>query len=722
MNIEDALQTFIVESRELLDAMEQALLSLDEVPDAEAVNAIFRAAHTIKGSAGLFGLEHVVAFTHVAESVLDELRGGRIAVQPALVALLLSTCDHMRALVEAVAAGITEPDAALQAAGAPLLGSLAAYLAPADAPLAEAPAAAGSAAAGAARARLWHLSLRFGAGVLRNGMDPMSFFRYLGTLGTVRALVTLDEHLPAAEAMDPESCWLGFELSLETTADQAAIESVFEFVLDDCQLRIVAPDAGIAAFVALVQSLPEEPRRLAEVLARCGSVGAHEIERALGAQGAPPRSAPAPAGPAAAAPAAATAAAALDKQPAAREPKARESQSVRVDSDKLDRLIDLVGELIIAQAGASLAARRTADLDLHEAHSTLAGLVQQVRDSALQLRMVKIGATFSRFQRVVHDVSRELGKDIALVIKGEDTELDKTVVEKIADPLTHLVRNAMDHGIGTPEQRLALGQPERGTITLEAFHDAGSVVIEVRDDGRGLDRARILAKGIERGLVEPDKVLSDAEVFSLIFEPGFSTAEKVTNLSGRGVGMDVVKRNITALRGTVSVSSVAAQGTTVSVRLPLTLAIIDGFQVGVGSSVFVVPLEMVEECVEFRATEDAARDYTDLRGQVLPFVRLRELFDLGGSPGARQNIVVLRHGAQKVGLVVDALLGEAQTVIKPMSRMFAEVRGISGSSIRATGDVALILDVPALIQLAAQPDSASRPVGARTLSTAASRA
>jgi two-component system chemotaxis sensor kinase CheA len=709
MNLEDALQTFIVESRELLDAMEASLLSLDDSPDAEAVNAIFRAAHTIKGSAGLFGLDHVVAFTHVAESVLDGVRDGRIGVQPALVALLLSSCDHMRALVDAVADGRTEPEAALQAAGAPLLAALSAYLR-ADVDADAAADAVPAAAAGSARARLWHLSLRFGPGVLRNGMDPMSFFRYLGTLGTIRALETLDEHLPAAEAMDPECCWLGFELALETTADKAAIESVFEFVLDDCQLRIVAPDSGVAEFVALVQSLPEEPLRLGEILARCGSVTALEIGRALAAQAAqtaqtaqPPHS-PRRIGEllveqGAVAPALVQAA--VEKQQPSRDGKARESQSVRVDSDKLDRLIDLVGELIIAQAGASLAAKRTADLDLHEAHSTLAGLVQEVRDSALQLRMVKIGATFSRFQRVVHDVSRELGKDIALVIRGEDTELDKTVVEKIADPLTHLVRNAMDHGIGTPEQRRSLGQPERGTITLEAFHDAGSVVIEVRDDGAGLSRERILAKGIERGLVDADKVLSDAEVFNLIFEPGFSTAEKVTNLSGRGVGMDVVKRNITALRGTVSVSSRPAQGTTVTVRLPLTLAIIDGFQVGVGSSVFVLPLETVEECIEFRAADDAGRDYTDLRGQVLPFVRLRQLFELGGSPGVRQNIVVLRHGGQKVGLVVDALLGEAQTVIKPLSRMFAEVRGISGSSIRATGDVALILDVPALIQLAA---------------------
>ncbi|HEY0817381.1 MAG TPA: chemotaxis protein CheA, partial [Rhizobacter sp.] len=325
--------------------------------------------------------------------------------------------------------------------------------------------------------------------------------------------------------------------------------------------------------------------------------------------------------------------------------------------------------------------------------------------SALQLRMVKIGGTFSRFQRVVHDVSRELGKDIALVVSGEDTELDKTVVEKIGDPLTHLVRNAMDHGIESPELRAARGKPARGTVKLNAYHDSGSIVIEVSDDGGGLDRERILAKAVERGLVEAGKPLSDKEVFALIFEAGFSTAEKVTNLSGRGVGMDVVKRNITALRGSVGITSALGQGTTITVRLPLTLAIINGFQIGVGRAVFVVPLELVEECVEFKA--DGEHDYVDLRGQVLPFIRLREFFSVSGPASARPNIVVVKHAGLKFGLVVDTLLGEAQTVIKPLSKMFGQVRGISGSSILGSGDVALILDVPALAQHAAPPARAS---------------
>ncbi|HEY9109673.1 MAG TPA: chemotaxis protein CheA [Roseateles sp.] len=696
MNLDQALQTFIAESRELLEDVESALLSLDQAEDrGESVAAIFRAAHTIKGSAGLFGLDHVVAFTHVAESVLDEVRAGRLLVGESLLATLLACCDHLHALIDAIAGGNTEADPALQRAAEPLLAQLRAALGEGDAP---AKAVAASAPATTTTVpHLWHLSLRFGADVLRNGMDPLSFIRYLQTLGEIRTLVTLGDALPEADAMDPEACYLGFEIAFSTTADKATIEGVFEFVLDDSSVRILPPDSRIDEYVALIQALPEESARLGEILVRCGTVTAHELEQALRRQ-------------AAAKPTlqplgsllveqgsvrSEVVQAALEKQNQAKDVKSRERGSVRVDADKLDRLIDLVGELIIASAGASLAARGTQSAELHEAHSTLAGLVEEVRDSALQLRMVKIGATFSRFQRVVHDVSRELGKDIALQVSGEDTELDKTVVERIADPLTHLVRNAMDHGIEPAAVREAAGKPSQGTLKLNAYHDSGSIVIEVGDDGGGLHRDRILAKAVERGLVEPGRTLTDAETYALIFEPGFSTAAQVTNLSGRGVGMDVVKRNIEALRGSVSLASTPGAGTTVTVRLPLTLAIIDGFQVAVGKSVFVVPLEMVEECVAY--TAEPGHDYANLRGEVLPFLRLRELFELEDTAAARQNIVVVRVGGQKLGLVVDRLLGEFQTVIKPLSRMFAQVKGISGSSILGNGSVALILDVPALL-------------------------
>jgi two-component system chemotaxis sensor kinase CheA len=328
--------------------------------------------------------------------------------------------------------------------------------------------------------------------------------------------------------------------------------------------------------------------------------------------------------------------------------------------------------------------------------------VEEVRDSALTLRMVQIGATFNRFQRVVRDVSKELGKDIELVISGAETELDKTVVEKIGDPLTHLVRNSMDHGIESAEVRLANGKPAKGTLRLNAYHDSGSIVIEVSDDGGGLKKDRILQKAIEKGLVAPDANLTDKEIFNLIFEAGFSTSDAVSNLSGRGVGMDVVRRNINALRGTIDIESAQGEGTTIRIRLPLTLAIIDGFLVGVGTSSFVIPLDLVVECIELsdedrRAGEE--RNYLSLRGQVLPYMRLRDLFDVKGDQVRRENVVVVQYGNARAGLVVDALLGEFQTVIKPMGRIFSHVNGIGGSTILGSGEVALILDVPRLVQL-----------------------
>ena len=697
IDLDQVLHTFILEARELLEDMEAALLRVaDEADPRESINAIFRAAHTIKGSSGLFGLDAVVTFTHVVESVLDRVRDGAVALGEPLVALMLASGDYIGRLVDAVERGEPQADPKTEPEGAALLARLQEFLAVEEVPAEPAPAVPGTAADASGPAR-WHVSLRFGPDVLRNGMDPLSFIRYLGTLGEIEHIVTLPDAVPGLDTLDPEACCLGFEIAFITNADKAAIENVFEFVIDDCALRIVPPGSRIAQYIELIQSLPEQPSRLGEILVRCGSVTAHELETALQLQAG---SVPAQkigailAGQGKVAPQVVEAA--LAKQKQVKETRSTESQSVRVDADKLDRLINLVGELIIATAGANLVARRTRNLELMERNSTLAELVEEVRDSALQLRMVKIGGTFARFKRVVHDVARELGKDIELAVSGEDTELDKTVVEKIGDPLMHLVRNAMDHGIDSPELRAARGKRATGTVSLNAFHDSGSIVIQVSDDGGGLNRERILAKGIERGLVEPGRAMTDAEVYALIFEPGFSTAEQITNLSGRGVGMDVVKRNITALRGSVAIASEPERGTTVTVRLPLTLAIINGFQVAVGKSVFVVPMDMVDECVEFSA--EPGHDYTDLRGQVLPFIRLRELFDVPGTAAARQNIVVVKHAGQKFGLVVDALLGEAQTVIKPLSRMFAQVRGISGSSILGSGDVALILDVPLLMQ------------------------
>ena len=709
MIIDAARNTFFEEAQELLRQMEEILLAFEAgTQDGEAVNGLFRAAHTIKGSAGLFRFDEVVGFTHVVESVLDRLRSGAIDVGDELLGLLLDSGDHIGTLVAAAASDSPADDAA-QARGSALTAHLKTFLPrPAETPLAgevlpePGPALAVSGGGPLGGADTWHLSLRFGADVLRMGMDPLAFIRYLTTLGDIMHIETLCDALPPIEDFDPEACHLGFELDLRSAASRQEIEAVFEFVQDDAQIRILPPHARVEDYIALIDELPEESSRLGEMLVAGGALTRRELEQALRAQAqdAPERrlgeiltDAGAVHGQ--------VVEAALDKQKRGEERRAAESRSVKVPADKLDRLIDLVGELVIAGAGTQLLANRSHLGDLAESASQVNRLVEEVRDAALRLRMVQIGEVFNRFPRVVRDVSRELGKDIELKISGAETELDKSMVERLGDPLMHLMRNAMDHGLETAEQRLACGKPARGTVSLAARHESGSIVIEVRDDGRGLDRERILRKAIEKGLVQESQSLEDGKVYQLILQPGFSTAEKVTNLSGRGVGMDVVKSSIEALRGSIEIQSQAGEGTCMRLTLPLTLAIIDGFLVGVGCARFVLPLEMVVECIELPAGDGAGdRDYLNLRGQVLPFLRLRELFEVPHPAPRRQNVVVVQYGGRQAGLAVDSLMGECQTVIKPLGVLFEKLRGISGSTVLASGEVGLILDVPQLIQLA----------------------
>ncbi|HEX8986566.1 MAG TPA: chemotaxis protein CheA [Rhodocyclaceae bacterium] len=724
MNLDDALQTFIVESTELLQQMEDALLVVEQQTDtAESVAAIFRAAHTIKGSAGLFGLDAVVSFTHAVESVLDRVRGGELPIAGPLVALLLEACDHIGALVAEVSGG--EPDAGTAPRGLGLLERLRAYLPGSSAQPAALPAPGRSAAVatGGVASDTWHISLRFGAGVLVDGMDPLACLRYLATLGDIERIETLADGVPGLEEIEPEASYLGFEIRFRSDADKHAIESAFEFVRESSEVRILPPHSRAAEYVALIRSLPEEELQLGQILVRCGTLTEAELAEALREQR---EQTPPPLGQLLVAGQMVDAAvvdAAVDRQKQIKETRAADASFIRVDARRLDLLINLVGELIITGAGAHLIAQRLGDGDLLETTFTMSRLVEEVRDSALNLRMVQIGATFNRFQRVVHDVSRELGKDIRLEISGEETELDKTVVERIGDPLTHLVRNSMDHGIEPAEARVAAGKPAHGTVKLNAYHDSGTIVIEVADDGGGLNHAKILAKARERGLVGAGEKLSDAEIRRLIFEPGFSTADQVSNLSGRGVGMDVVRRNILALRGTVDVDSEEGRGTTIRIHLPLTLAIIDGFLVGVGDATYVVPLDMVVECIElsrpgarreWEEDDEAEADaqevaepssvslhdgsYLNLRGEVLPYLALHEALGVPGDPAQRQSVVVVQYAGRKVGLVVDRLLGEFQTVIKPLSRLFARLHGVGGSTILGSGEVALILDVPALVK------------------------
>ncbi|OIQ96409.1 chemotaxis protein CheA [mine drainage metagenome] len=716
MNIDEALPTFIAESRELLASMEDCLMLLEQqLGDADAINATFRAIHTIKGSAGLFGLEDIVRFAHVVENVLDRARNGELPVTDQFTAVMLECGDHIGHLVDQISNAEQHPAALLKERGAKLFERLGQFsplpsVAQATAPV-EHTAAVEASGGGEVGSDAWHISLRFGPEVLRNGMDPASFLRYLTTLGDVQRTVTLWDAMPEAAAMDPELCYLGFEITLMSEASKETIEAAFDFVRDDCQIRILPPHSRIEQYLKLIEDLPEGAERVGEILLACGALSPAELADALAEQQAVNH------GSDAGAPLGeilvhdqvvheAVVHAALDKQQRAKDRRSQEAKFVRVDAAKLEALITQVGEMVIAGASASLRAQSAGDGALNEAMSLMGRLVEEIRDGALSLRMVEIGETFHRFQRVVRDVSRELGKDIELVTSGNDTELDKMVVEKINDPLMHLVRNAIDHGIEASELRQARGKPVQARVALNAYHESGSIIIEVADDGGGLNREKILNKAVERGIVSSGQNLSDHEIHNLIFEPGFSTAERVTNISGRGVGMDVVRRNIEALRGSIELDSQEGLGTTVRIRLPLTLAIIDGFLIGVGPSSFVVPLDMVVECLELTAADrEGRRDYLNLRGEVLPFVRLRQLFDIEGEKPRRENVVVVHYAGQKAGLVVDRLLGEFQTVIKPLGGMFRHLRGISGSTILGSGEVALILDVPATIQHAANRES-----------------
>lgn len=713
MNLDDALQTFIAESRELLLNMEDLLLLLErEAQDPEALNAIFRAAHTIKGSAGLFGFETIVRFTHVVENLLDRARNNEFVIDEILTALLLECSDHMNTLIDAVAEGKQNLDDAVLQRQSELLGRLTQYASAHQMSIAscEPPDCVTRDQGAVIEQGSWHISLRFGRDVLRNGLDPASFVRYLRHLGEIVNITTLFDAMPPADEMDPESCYLGFEIDLMSDADKATIADAFEFVRDDCEIRILPPNSKIEEYVALISSFGDGNERLGEILIASGAVTRSELEQALMEQ---------------AASATGTSRlgeilieeelaqpqvvqAALEKQKNVKNKRDSENRYIRVDAAKLGQLIDQVGEMVIANASASLIAKRSSDGALLEAMSAMGRLVEGIRDSALSLRMVEIAETFNRFQRVVRDVSKELGKEITLKISGGETELDKTVVEKIADPLTHLVRNSIDHGIESVDVRIARGKPQAGTIALNAFHESGGIVIKVSDDGGGLDTDRILAKAIEKGIVSSTPTLSEDEIFNLVFEPGFSTAEQVTDLSGRGVGMDVVRRNIEALRGNIELSSARGQGTTFTIRLPLTMAIIDGFLIEVGDASFVAPLDMVVECLEHSQQERDAmeqRAYLNLRGEILPLIRLRELLGIEGSLPARENIMVVRYGTHKAGLVVDQLLGEFQTVIKPLGQVFRHLRGISGSTILGSGDVALILDIPELVQQAASREN-----------------
>ncbi|KEK28296.1 chemotaxis protein CheA [Shewanella xiamenensis] len=706
MTANDVQKLFMTEAEELLTEMEDALLSLEvDAESTELINQLFRAMHTIKGAAGIFNYRAIVDFTHPIETSIDRLRKNELKIDSALIALLLKCKDHTWALVNAA---VEEDEAELNTLciqSQSILAELAQHenLEPCYPQTLAAEAITPERIEGHyLDTGHWLISLDFKADALRNGLDPLSFIRYLHQLGQVLEVICLSHKLPPFEECDFESCFLRYRIIFAGDCTKEQIESVFEFAQDDCDIQILPSQKISESFQALIEQLnPSDNQRLGEILLSIGAITERELTKSLDLQSGKSEDCTTkklgevlianllvdkP-----------VVEQALKKQIQARE----QAQTIRVDSNRLGQLINLVGELVTASAAMKVMVDRYQFIDANDLVGSVEHLVQEIRENALQLRMVQIGETFSRFRRVVRDVSNELGKQIELTIQGGESELDKIVVEKINDPLTHLVRNALDHGIELPEARLKAGKSAEGHLMLNAYHDSGHIVIEVTDDGAGLDPERIRRKAEALGLIDVNQMLSHSEILKLAFEPGLSTKDKASNLSGRGVGMDVVKRNIEALRGSVELDSELGKGTKVTITLPLTLAIIDGFMVGAANENYVIPLNMVEECVELNRGEwhEQQKNYISLRGELMPFIRLKSFFNIPNlnQNHTRESLVVVRFGRTKAGIVVDKLFGEQQTVIKPLGKMFQHLKGLSGATILGTGDIALILDVQGLI-------------------------
>ena len=703
--MEEILQLFFEESLEGLDTMESGLLTLDSSTNRETINTIFRAAHSIKGGAGTFGFMEISGFTHSVETLLDEMRNGTRGVTPDALQVLLQSVDVIREMVQSAQAkrpivmvgatalsselvrilaqkGIPANSAAESSASNPAAAaaSPAVLDAPAspvsaaeksDAPPAAAPPKAaavdvnGDPAAGALEG--WRIVFEPDMSLFKTCNDPIRIFDELANLGTLEVEANIGK-VPSFGELDPTQCFLSWTLLLRCAAEHARVAEVFDWV--DANSKIVYEPiygAGISA------GDPAQP--------------AAELPQATG-----PRSV--------------TAADATAAQPAAGKSGA-ESGSLRVATEKVDALINLVGELVITQSMLGRFAEKYEPQDIESLRRSLAQLTRNTRElqeSVLQIRMLPIGFSFNRFPRLVHDLSRKLGKKVDLKLSGENTELDKTVLEKISDPLVHLVRNALDHGLESPEARVAAGKSETGTLELNAFHEGGSIVIEVKDDGAGLNKDRILAKARERGLVDADAQLSDDNIYNLIFVAGFSTADTVSDVSGRGVGMDVVRRNINDLGGHVQILSVPGAGSTIRIRLPLTLAILEGQMLRVGKEIYVASLVSIIETVQSKGEDlSCVAGRTELfkhRSDYLPVIRLYDLF--GIEPDSRDItdglLVVLEAEGRRVAMLVDELLAQQQVVIKSLETNFKQVPGLAGATIHGDGTVALILDVPGLVR------------------------
>ena len=648
---------FFEESFEALDSMESALLKLDlGAPEPELINTIFRVAHSIKGGSATFGFSGIASFTHSVETLLDELRGNRMQVTQAMSDVLLKSVDATREMLRAVQ-NKTPADAQRVADTQFDLEMILAQRA--SGPVAAAPAPAPVATGGGRR---WRIHFKPFPELFERGNDPLRILRELAALGSLDVKADAAA-LPAFRNVAPSSCYLSWELLLTTEAAEAAVREVFDWTEGDCELRVEALDPPAAA----AAESPAPARAAAESL---GALTATEAQAVSGIG---------------------------------------ESGSIRVNVEKIDELMNAVGELVITQSMLSQLGR---SFEGSEAQQLQQGLVQlernmrELQESVMRVRMLPISFVFSRFPRMVRDLAQRLGKQIDLTLTGEQTELDKTVLEKIGDPLVHLVRNSIDHGIERPDVRIAAGKPAAGSLRLNACHRGGNIAVEVSDDGGGLDCARVLAKARSRGLVGADEELSDSQIFDLIFLPGFSTAEQTTDVSGRGVGLDVVLRNVKELGGKIEVSSERGKGARFVITLPLTLAIVDGQSIAVGRENYIVPLVSIIESLQIRQgslNRIAGRgEVFAFRGDYVPVIRLHELF--GVEPRAQDVeeglIVIVEGDGRRVGLFVDDLLGQQQVVIKSLETNYGHVDGVSGATILGDGSVALILDLPGIIRRA----------------------
>ncbi|MEW9616542.1 chemotaxis protein CheA [Shinella sp. S4-D37] len=660
----DPISVFRTEAAELLEQIESGLLDLTRsLDDRDQIDAVFRGLHTLKGSGAMFGFDALAAFTHHCETAFDRVRKGDVPATHELVSAVLSAQDHMRALLET-------PNGDHEGMSAALLDNLhravngGGYPAPAVASAAPVAEEAGG-------LREWRIRFSLPANAMANGTNPLGLLDEMRDLGDCR-IVADTSKVPELSALEPRDIHISWDVTLKTERPRADIEDVFIFVMDDMELEIAEVAAERPAATASPAQAP---------IARAVVVTEREATAIQ----------------------------------AANDPKqAKSAENVRVPAERLDEMMDRVGELVIAQSRLTQLAGTAADLGLRSVSEEIERLSGELRDTMMVLRMMPVASLFSRFRRLVHDLSRETGKEIELITEGESTEVDKTVIDRLADPLVHLVRNSIDHGLEKPDERVAAGKEAKGRVILSAHQTGGEVIITIKDDGRGINRERVRAKAEASGIVQPGATLTDQDLLQLIFQPGFSTAQAVTNLSGRGVGMDVVKKTVEALRGTIDITSKPGEGSEVSLRIPLTLAIIEGLLVRVGQGCYVIPLSAVEECLELSLEDDLrsrGRSFISLRDSLVPFLRLRELFQTRTEPDPHQKVVVISTGSERVGLVVDQIIGDHQTVIKSMSKLHHDVDTFSGATILGDGSVALILDVTHLVAAGQQQEAQLRAAG-----------